>query len=356
MDAYYRKTRRPTAALSNSLKRPPPVAEAKEPADDAGRKDKPKSNATNSIFTITALKTTPQKLDRVAARETSAVSSAGSPAKTPSPPPRPRPTTPTNARIARPKLPPPVKRKLVPNEVREARRPSRVTPRDLFRSIHPLDKNNEETKAKNKRGEGKDKINDSNNNADNDCAQTATTTATVDIVGSFGLKRLNLPATPPATPIKQQVKRLPPEPQSCPESPSKIAAGPLKGVSTSLLDLIRAKEARAKEITPELERQRELLSIAPEIARIVPTVFTASKKDFLLYDKVVDKCFKGLNAAYTTETIKASLDLMNKVVPEWVSVVDISKGRFMRYNKDKFTLPQILLAIKKYQRDKIIVK
>lgn len=131
----------------------------------------------------------------------------------------------------------------------------------------------------------------------------------------------------------------------------KIASGPLKGLSTSLLDLIRAKEAAASTITPEQVRRRELLGIAPEIVRIVPTVFTANKREVMLYDKVIDKCFKGLKSNYTSATIMECLDLMDKVAPDWISTVDISRGKFMRINRTKYTIPQLLQAIRNFQKN-----
>lgn len=133
------------------------------------------------------------------------------------------------------------------------------------------------------------------------------------------------------------------------EPETKIASGPLKGVSTSLLDLIRAKEAKAKETSPEEERQRVLLgTVAPEVARIVPTVFHRHKKEILPYDKVIDKCYAGLNKNYASETIIECLDLMNKVAPEWTSTVTVSRGKYMRLNKNKYNISQLLKAIETY--------
>ena len=131
----------------------------------------------------------------------------------------------------------------------------------------------------------------------------------------------------------------------------KIESGPLRGVSSSLLELIRAKEAEAKKVTPEEQRRRELLGIVPEIVRIVPTVFTANKREVMLYDRVVEKCHKSLKSNYTSSTIIECLDLMDKVAPEWVSVVQISKGKFMRFNKTKYTIAQLLEAIRRYKND-----
>lgn len=276
MDSYFPKTRRPinSANLSNSLKRPP-----------------------QSI--------TPPRPAKILAT----------------------PTTPKNAKIQRPKQPPPVKSKSKHDEHQAARdalearmklyspkkdysKQQPVTVRELFKSVHPHD----------------------------------------DKSSSIASSIQKL--TPPTTPIKSRLfssaatsttSREPP-------SPFKITQGPLKGVSTSLLDLIRAKEAAAKLITPEQEHKRDLLGIAPEIVRIVPTVFTASKKEILSYDRVVDKCFKGLRSNYTSQTIVDCLNLLDIIAPQWISTVQISRGKFMKINRDKYTIPQLLQAIERYKK------
>lgn len=282
MDSYFPKTRRPinSANLSNPLKRPPP-----------------------SI--------TPPKAAKIPAT----------------------PSTPKDARLTRPRQPPPVKRKQKFEQddnqkaARDAlaarmqqyspkkdlsKRP--VTVRELFKSVHP--------------------------HAKGSTSPTTSTTITTKAIATT--ITLN---TPPTTPIKSNLATT-----LEPNSPSKITKGPLKGVSTSLLDLIRAKEAAAKAITPEDERKRDLLGIAPEIVRIVPTVFTVSKKEILPYDRVVDKCFKGLKSNYTSQTIVECLDLLDKIAPLWVSTVQISRGKFMRINRDRYTIPQLLESIKRYKR------
>lgn len=246
------------------------------------------------------------------------------------------PSTPKDARITRPLQPPPVKKKqqLRQDDKQQAARdalaarmqqysPKKdlskrpITVRELFKSVHPHDKSPTSTST-------------------STTSTTLTTRKTTDITTH----------TPPtAYPINSKLA-TPLEPNS----PSKITSGPLKGVSTSLLDLIRAKEAAAKAITPEDEKKRDLLGIAPEIVRIVPTVFTASKKEILPYDRVVDKCFKGLKSNYTSQTIVECLDLLDKVAPLWVSTVQISRGKFMKINRDKYTIPQLLESIKRYKR------
>lgn len=127
-----------------------------------------------------------------------------------------------------------------------------------------------------------------------------------------------------------------------------IDSGPLVGVSKSLLELVRAKEAAAKAVDPKETRRRELLGIAPEIVRIVSTVFTASKRQHLAYPTVIDKCFKGLKSNYTTQTIEECLRLLAKITPDWISIIEISRGTFMRINRDRYTIAQILEDLKRH--------
>lgn len=134
-------------------------------------------------------------------------------------------------------------------------------------------------------------------------------------------------------------------------SEQKIDKGPLKGISTSLLELVRAKEAALKNVSPEQERKRELLGIAPDLARIISTIYTASKRDIILFDKVVDNCCKSLKNNYTSQTIDECITLMaESITPEWISIVTISRGKFMRLDKDKYTMPQLLEVVNKYKK------
>lgn len=140
--------------------------------------------------------------------------------------------------------------------------------------------------------------------------------------------------------------------EACSDSAKKINDGPLKGISTSLLEMVRAKEAASKLLTPQQERNRDLIGIAPELARIIPTVFTASKREVMPYDKIIDNCCKSLKMNYTSKTIDDCVSLMvDSITPDWISVVTITRGKFMRLNKDKYSIPQLLEAIKRYKRD-----
>lgn len=162
--------------------------------------------------------------------------------------------------------------------------------------------------------------------------------------------RLERPLKPP--PVKKKIAGTASQRRTVPELnwSKTVLDGPLKGVSTSLLDLVKAKEAAANAKDPEEDRRRQLLGIAPEVIRIVSTVFTAHKREVMLYDKVIEKCHKGLKSNYTSETIIDCINLMDKVAPEWITTVTISKGKFVRINRGKYTIPQLLEAIRRYKR------
>lgn len=215
------------------------------------------------------------------------------------------PSTPKDARISRPAAPPPLKTKA--KQVDERKAIHRLLKPPVNRPLF-LDISDEEDHDKHREGEG-DKSEDNINDKVN---------------------------------TKKDYKA------------DKVTSGPLKGISTSLLEHIRSKEAAAKAVTPEQERTRRLLGIAPEVVRIVSTIFTANKKEVMPHTKIVEKCFKGLKSNYTTETITECLKMMDKVAPEWTSTVSISRGVFMRINRDKYTIPQLLEAIRRYKRENSI--
>lgn len=43
--------------------------------------------------------------------------------------------------------------------------------------------------------------------------------------------------------------------------------------------------------------------------------------------------------------------MVDSITPDWISVVTITRGKFMRLNKDKYSIPQLLEAIKRYKKD-----
>lgn len=299
MDTYYRKTRRITA--SSSLKRP-------------------------------AQSVTPPKPAKLLAT----------------------PTTPKDQRLQRPKDPPPLI-KPPKDHSEQSNEVKNSTVRKLFNSVHPLDKSDIKIDVR------------PLDTTSTDATSTATALpATPKVDSSASTTTLPIRSPIKTTPIKASAARrllsphlsknaaqsLETKRTTIPISPVKITTGPLKGVSTSLLDLIRAKEAKAKLFTPEDERRRVLISIAPNVSRIVSTIFTVNNKDIMPYDKIVEKCHRALKSNYETKTIDECLELMDKVAPEWISIVTISRGRFMKINKDKYSIPQLLEAIKKYKHKK----
>lgn len=250
------------------------------------------------------------------------------------------------------------------SKLRTPSKKSNVTLNELFKSVRPLNLNFDKKQIQERTG---------TSIIANDV--TASSSRDEEIEYSSPFKKIN--SSPARTPIKSIAFSLSPKKIALqtdekrttskiedttlaipldlkktttpPPSPNKIKSGPLKGLSSSILDLIKAKEQRAKSQTPEYKRKTDLLAIAPEVGRTVPRIFITNKKDILPYDIVIDKCFKGLKSNYTTKTITECVDLISTIVPEWVSVVTITRGNFMRFNKDKYTITQIIDAINKYR-------
>lgn len=240
------------------------------------------------------------------------------------------PSTPKDARIGRPQQPPPVRRKLQAGARKDGRKRS-TTIRELFQSVHQ--QHDEESTTEKKPQQQDEEL------ATPILFTPSPRPLDFETTSNLISRSTTTANTTTSTPIATTDK-----------VGQKIVSGPLKGLSTSLLDIIKAKEAAAAATSPEIERKRELLGIAPEIVRIVPTIFVASKKEVIPYDRVVDKCHKGLRSNYSSTTIIECLDLLDKVAPEWVTIVTISRGKFMRLNKDKYTKPQLLQAIQRYKK------
>lgn len=145
----------------------------------------------------------------------------------------------------------------------------------------------------------------------------------------------------------QQIPKLKPkEPTTSIKSPTKIQTGPLRGVSSSLLELIRKKQA-AKN-TPEVEHKEKLLDAAPRITSAIYHNAPLRAGKILPYEKALENAIKALDSNFTSSFIIEVLELMDKIAPGWLSYVTISRGKYMRMHKDLYSPKAIEKAIKEY--------
>lgn len=262
------------------------------------------------------------------------------------------PTTPPKAKLRRPASPPraPIKVRPPPTSCPKPKR-KHVSIQELFASVHPLDHQESSSPIKSLTPisspvKSKTPLNLTPTKSATPFNLTpikstpTTSTGIRDDHHSLGIKRLVLPATPPSTPKKQ-----------APSSPSKITAGPLKGISTSLLDLIREKEAQNAILTPEDIHNRELLSTARQLFRVLIKIF-AENRIAIRYDKIITHSVKALKDPSKEALITESLDFILKNFPDWLALIKVKGTQFVQ-QKYRYTLPQLLKAADRYQRDKI---
>ncbi|XP_027230891.2 DNA replication factor Cdt1 [Penaeus vannamei] len=113
----------------------------------------------------------------------------------------------------------------------------------------------------------------------------------------------------------------------------------LKGVSSSLLEKIRAREAAkaAREMTRSCGENKELemLSRLPEISRIIRNTFVTEKKAALPWEVVAAKVAASYTSMLGGNEVDSHLELLIKEIPGWCTVHNVRSGRFLKINKNE---------------------
>lgn len=112
----------------------------------------------------------------------------------------------------------------------------------------------------------------------------------------------------------------------------------LKGIPTSLLEKIRAKQAakalEAMTRTPIQDIQVTRYSRLPEMARILQNIFVTEKKKILNLDIVIEK----LDNSYRTKLTKNELDehikLICEKIPKWINFKVVRKIVYLSLDTD----------------------
>lgn len=123
--------------------------------------------------------------------------------------------------------------------------------------------------------------------------------------------------------------------------PSTASAAPLpaalKGVSQSLLDRIRAKEAQklqaAMTRNPAQEDRLLMMSRLPELARILRTVFVAEKKPALIMEVACSRMIGSYRSALSTGEMEKHIRLLAEVAPDWLTIHPIRKDFYLKLQK-----------------------
>ncbi|XP_018421980.1 PREDICTED: DNA replication factor Cdt1 [Nanorana parkeri] len=127
--------------------------------------------------------------------------------------------------------------------------------------------------------------------------------------------------------------------QTSPEEPKPVPAtsSALKGVSQSLLERIRAKEAQKHQAMmtrkPQHEERLLMMSRLPELARILRNVFVAEKKPALTVEVVCNRVISSYRSCMTPGDMEKHLSLMIALQPDWLSIHPIRKDTYYKLNK-----------------------
>ncbi|KAK5604769.1 replication licensing factor Cdt1 [Crenichthys baileyi] len=111
----------------------------------------------------------------------------------------------------------------------------------------------------------------------------------------------------------------------------------LKGVSQSLLDRIRAKEAQklqaAMTRNPAQEERLLMMSRLGELARILRNVFVAEKKAALIMEVACNRMVASYRSALSPGEMEKHVRLLAEVAPDWLSIHPVRKDFYLKLNK-----------------------
>uniref|UniRef100_A0A4W5N4J7 Chromatin licensing and DNA replication factor 1 n=1 Tax=Hucho hucho TaxID=62062 RepID=A0A4W5N4J7_9TELE len=131
--------------------------------------------------------------------------------------------------------------------------------------------------------------------------------------------------------VKEQ-EPVPPTPEASAETHSA-----LKGVSRSLLERIRAKEAQKHQAAmtrnPQQEERLVMMSRLGELARILRNVFVAEKKPALIIEVACNRMVSSYRSALNTGDMELHLRLLAELTPEWLTIHTIRKDFYLKLNK-----------------------
>ncbi|XP_076322208.1 chromatin licensing and DNA replication factor double parked isoform X2 [Tachypleus tridentatus] len=118
-----------------------------------------------------------------------------------------------------------------------------------------------------------------------------------------------------------------------------VTVGALKGVSQALLAKIRAKEAAnlLREMTrkPEESKRLEMMARLPHLIRILRTFFIAERKAAVSWDVAVQKLLESYHTSISLNDVEDHLRLMAELLPDWLFVVQVHRGTFLKIDKNK---------------------
>lgn len=143
---------------------------------------------------------------------------------------------------------------------------------------------------------------------------------------------------------------------SCPTATQTPAA--LKGVSQSLLERIRAKEAQklqaAMTRNPAQDERLLMMSRLAELARILRNVFVAEKKPALIMEVACNRMVASYTSALSAGEMEKHIRLLAEVASDWLKIIPIRKDFYLKLNKSvELSVVQDKLRIKLKEEERL---
>ncbi|XP_066149289.1 DNA replication factor Cdt1 [Euwallacea fornicatus] len=125
---------------------------------------------------------------------------------------------------------------------------------------------------------------------------------------------------------------------SLPEVSQELPQSVLKGIPKSLLEKVRQKQAAKALISMTRsagkEKEVQLYSRLPEIARLTRNLFVSEKKGVLLLDTVVDKLGNSYRGNLSKAEMEEHLKVIAKELPSWLVFHDIRNCVYIKLRKN----------------------
>ncbi|XP_070617912.1 DNA replication factor Cdt1 isoform X1 [Erythrolamprus reginae] len=130
-------------------------------------------------------------------------------------------------------------------------------------------------------------------------------------------------------------------PSSPQPSPRPVLPGTpnsLKGVSQSLVERVRAKEAQKLQAlmtrNPQQEQRLAMMSHLPEMARILRNVFVAEKKQALPMEVACQRMVDSYQALMPMGQMEKHLRLFAELLPDWVRILAVRQENYLKLDKN----------------------
>ncbi|XP_061601322.1 DNA replication factor Cdt1 [Cololabis saira] len=143
-------------------------------------------------------------------------------------------------------------------------------------------------------------------------------------------------------------------PEQAPAAPADPVPSSLKGVSQSLLERVRAKEAQklqaAMTRNPAQEERLLMMSRLGELARILRNVFVAEKKPALIMELLCNRMVTSYRSALSTGDMEKHVRLLADVAADWLSLHPVRKDCYVKMNR-KVELSAVLEQLSRRLRE-----